>query len=59
MCVARRRAARADCPAIPTRREHELPDFQPFILTRDLHDRLIAAGGGDLDHRGLHPVIDA
>ena len=28
-------------------------------LTRDLYDRLIAAGGGDLDHSGLYTVIDA
>ena len=27
-------------------------------LTRDLYDRLIAAGGGDLDHSGLYTVID-
>ena len=28
-------------------------------LTRDLYDRLIAAGGGGLDHSGLYTVIDA
>lgn len=28
-------------------------------LTRDLYDRLIAAGGGDLDHSALYTVIDA
>ena len=28
-------------------------------LTRDLYDRLIASGGGDLDHSGLYTVIDA
>ena len=28
-------------------------------LTRDLYDRLIASGGGDLDHSGLYKVIDA
>ena len=28
-------------------------------LTRDLYDRLIAAGGGDLDHSGLYTVVDA
>ena len=27
-------------------------------LTRDLYDRLIAAGGGGLDHSGLYTVID-
>ena len=27
-------------------------------LARDLYDRLIAAGGGDLDHSGLYTVID-
>ena len=27
-------------------------------LTRDLYDRLIAAGCGDLDHSGLYTVID-
>ena len=27
-------------------------------LTRDLYDRLIAAGGGDLDHSGLYTIID-
>ena len=27
-------------------------------LTRDLYDRLIATGGGDLDHSGLYTVID-
>ena len=28
-------------------------------LSRDLYDRLIASGGGDLDHSGLYTVIDA
>ena len=28
-------------------------------LSRDLYDRLIAAGGGDLDHSGLYTIIDA
>ena len=28
-------------------------------LSRDLYDRLIAAGGGELDHSGLYTVIDA
>lgn len=28
-------------------------------LTRDLYDRLIAAGGGGLDHSGLYKIIDA
>ena len=27
-------------------------------LSRDLYDRLIASGGGDLDHSGLYTVID-
>ena len=27
-------------------------------LSRDLYDRLIAAGGADLDHSGLYTVID-
>lgn len=27
-------------------------------LTRDLYDRLIEAGGGDLDHSGLYTIID-
>ena len=27
-------------------------------LTRDLYERLIAAGGGDLDHSGLYTIID-
>ena len=27
-------------------------------LARDLYDRLIASGGGDLDHSGLYKVID-
>ena len=28
-------------------------------LSRDLYDRLIASGGGDLDHSGLYTIIDA
>ena len=35
--------------------ELELP---ATALTRDLYDRLIAAGGGNLDHSGLYTVID-
>ena len=27
-------------------------------LSRDLYDRLIADGGGDLDHSGLYTIID-
>ena len=34
-------------------------DLPATALTRDLYDRLIAAGGGDLDHSGLYTVIDA
>ena len=35
--------------------ELELPATR---LSRDLYDRLIADGGGDLDHSGLYTVID-
>ena len=35
--------------------ELELPATR---LSRDLYDRLIANGGGDLDHSGLYTVID-
>ena len=34
-------------------------DLPATALTRDLYDRLIATGGGDLDHSGLYTVIDA
>ena len=34
-------------------------DLPATALTRDLYDRLIAAGGGGLDHSGLYTVIDA
>ena len=34
-------------------------DLPATALARDLYDRLIAAGGGDLDHSGLYTVIDA
>ena len=34
-------------------------DLPATALTRDLYDRLIAAGGGDIDHSGLYTVIDS
>ena len=33
-------------------------DLPATALSRDLYDRLIAAGGADLDHSGLYTVID-
>ena len=33
-------------------------DLPATALTRNLYDRLIAGGGGDLDHSGLYTVID-